>query len=139
MQWLIAHGARVDGWKGDFEWPLIVLLTYSSKDRPGGDASTIPMLEALLGAGADPNSRGQGQKTMLMGTRPEGTKVLLEHGADPNLADIFGDTALHQAKSAEAVCLLVAHGADPNALSQLASWPYRRGPSSRRPPFPGLL
>jgi ankyrin repeat protein len=97
------------------------------------------MLETLLAAGADPNARGQGQKTMLMGTRPEVTKVLLEHGADPNLTDIFGDTALHQAKSAEAVRLLVAHGADPNALSQLASWPYRRDPSSRRTPYQALL
>ena len=139
MQWLIAHGARVDGWKGDLEWPLLVLLTYGSKDRPGGDASTIPMLETLLAAGADPNARWQGQKTMLMWTRPEVIKVLLEHGADPNLSDVFGDTALHQAKSAEAVRLLVAHGADPNALSQLASWPYRPDPSRRRTPYQAHL
>jgi ankyrin repeat protein len=139
MQWLIAHGARANGWKGDLEWPLVVLLGYWSKDRPGGDASTIPMLETLLAAGADPNARWYGQKTILMWTRPEVIEVLLEHGADPNLYDIFGDTALHQVKSAEAVRLLVAHGADPNAMSQLAGWPNRPDPSARRTPYQALL
>jgi ankyrin repeat protein len=118
VRWLLAHGARANGWRGERFWPLHVLLTQTKASWKGGDTNTLAMLDALLAAGADPNARWDGEMTMLMWTGAKAIKALLEHGADPNLYDDAGDTALHLAKSAEAVRLLAAHGADVNALTR---------------------
>lgn len=48
---------------------------------------------------------------------PEIVKMMLEHGADPNAADQFGQTALHYAvwsDNPQVSILLLQHGADPN-------------------------
>jgi ankyrin repeat protein len=58
-------------------------------------------------------------------------KVLLEHGADPTLADHAGSTALHVTGSVEAIRLLVAHGADVNALAK----PPNHGRGSGTAPY----
>lgn len=118
VQWLVAHGARVNRWKGDRYGPLQVLLVQPADKRPSGKAGTLPILEALLAAGADPNARLDGERTPLMWCGPEIMKVLLEHGADPSLTDHAGNTALHTARNIEAIRLLVAHGADVNALTK---------------------
>ncbi len=125
VRWLLAHGARANGWRGERYWPLHVLLTQTRASWHGGDADTLAMLEALLAAGADPDARWDGDRTMLMWTGAKAIKILLEHGADPNLYDHEGDTALHLAKSAEAVRLLVAHGADVDALTRRPPSPLR--------------
>lgn len=79
----------------------------------------------LLEAGVSPDSRSSqtGRSVLFdMITLDEGTervKFLLEHGADPNLQDQYGDTPLHDALSVsrytkarpEKVKLLVEHGA----------------------------
>ena len=116
--WLLSRGARVNRWNGDRYGPLHVLLVQPADKRPGGKASTMPMLEVLLKAGADPNARFEGERTLLMWCDSEVIKALLEHGADPTLADRGGDTALHVTRSVEAIKLLVAHGADVNALTR---------------------
>lgn len=118
VRWLLSRGARVNRWNGDRYGPLHVLLVQSAEKRPGGKASTIPMLEALLSAGADPNARFDGERTLLMWCGPDLIKLLLEHGADPNLMNYEGDTALHLTRSVEVIRMLAAHGADVNALSK---------------------
>jgi ankyrin repeat protein/cell wall assembly regulator SMI1 len=118
VRWLVSHGARVNRWKGDRYGPLHVLLVSSADERPDGKAGTMGMLEALLAAGADPNARFDGERTLLMSCGPEVIKVLLKHGADPTLTDHAGDTALHVTRSVEAIRLLAAHGADVNALTK---------------------
>jgi ankyrin repeat protein len=118
VQWLLSRGARANGWKGDRYAPLHVLLVLSAEKRPGGKASTLSMLQALLAADANPNARFDGEKTLLMWCGPEVIKVLLAHGADPTLVDRSGGTALHYTRSVEAIRLLAAHGADVNALSK---------------------
>jgi ankyrin repeat protein len=130
VRWLLSRGARANGWQGERYWPLHVLLAQPAHQRPGGKASTMPMLEALLAAGADPNARFDGQRTPLMWCGPEVIKVLLEHGADPTLTDRTGSTALHVTRSVEAIRLLAAHGADVNALTR----PPNRGAGSRIAP-----
>ena len=49
----------------------------------------------------------------------KGVKFLLENGADPNIVNESGDTALIDAASGnlEIVRLLLTHGANPNAPS----------------------
>jgi ankyrin repeat protein len=44
-------------------------------------------------------------------------KILLAHGASPNIRDIHGKTPLHSARTGDKVRLLVAGGADINALA----------------------
>jgi ankyrin repeat protein len=132
VQWLLPRGARVNRWNGDRYGPLHVLLVQPPDKRPGGKASIMPMLEALLKAGADPNARFDGERTLLMWCGPEAIKVLLEHGADPTLADHSGKTALHVARSVEAIKLLAAHGADVNALTR----PPSRGGNGDAPHTP---
>jgi ankyrin repeat protein len=77
----------------------------------------LPVLEALLQAGADPNAPWDNGLTMLMRVEPEVAKVLLAHGADVHRRNALGQTALHVTGSAEMVRLLASHGADVNALS----------------------
>jgi ankyrin repeat protein len=83
-----------------------------------GNATVI---EALLKAGADPNTRVTGDgETVLMTTARSGNadavKILLAHGADVNARESYrGQTALMWAageRHPEVVRLLLAHGAD---------------------------
>src|SRR5204863_9300522 len=89
------------------------------------------MIEALLTAGADPNtvlSRGQ---TVLMTASRSGhvaaVRALLEHGATVDAQeDLLGETALTWAAAenhADVVSLLLKAGADPNHRSKSMSWP----------------
>ena len=118
VQWLVSRGARLDRWKGDRYGPLHVLLVRPVSERLGGKAAVISMLEVLLAAGADPNARLDGERTLLMWCGPESIAMLLAHGADPTLTDHAGNTALHVTRSVEAIRLLAAHGADVNALTK---------------------
>jgi ankyrin repeat protein len=118
VQWLAARGARVNRWKGDRYGPLHMLLISPAGKRPGGKTAVMPMLKALLAAGADPNARFDGGRTFLMWCGLDVIEMLLAQGADPTLADDAGDTALHGVRSVAAIRLLVAHGADVNALSR---------------------
>jgi hypothetical protein len=73
-------------------------------------------VEVALAQGADVNAHIDGD-TMLMISVEERhydvARFLLEHGANPNLADVDDDfTPLYLARSARVIDLLVAHGAD---------------------------
>lgn len=117
VRWLIAHGARVNGWKGERHWPLHRLVEKRKQDAQGGEEAYFGILEALLDAGADPDAPWDNGLTMLMLCGPGTARVLLAHGADPDRRDVHGEAALHRQWSGEVVRLLVAHGADVNALS----------------------
>lgn len=161
LKWLIAHGARVDGWKDDRYWPLHLLVTRRSEttaptkaqlearlrkeqklDKPAVtevdrlmreslekllqeqlatwlDRPTyLDMLRTLLSAGAKVDAPWDNGLTMLMWSREDDAKVLLEAGADPNARDTGGSAPLHISlrNSVEKIRLLVAYGADINAL-----------------------
>ena len=141
VQWLIAHGARPNGWKHQRFWPLHLLVTR--RGRSAGERTAqikamtdlgisradaekaVPgaittddyraMLEALLKAGAAPDAPWDNGITMLMFGDVVTGKALLAHGANVHARDANGWTVLHWARTSEKVDLLVAHGADVNA------------------------
>src|SRR6266850_603869 len=107
---LVEHGADVRARsKGDFT-PL--LFAAQQGDVESG--------RILLGAEADVNeTRKKDRMTVLMVAAASGNEkfsvLLLDKGANPNLTDESGYTALHYAASAEkSVKALLAHGANPN-------------------------
>lgn len=144
VRWLIAKGARANGWKHDRRWPLHMLVTHRSMaehqsfeayklalanpdmtrahyernaPRAIDEATYASMIEALLQAGAKPDAPWDNGITMLMfGGTVTGT-TLLAHGASVHARDVHGRTTLHWARTPEKVDLLVAHGADVNALA----------------------
>jgi uncharacterized protein len=92
--------------------PLALAITF-------GENSIIG---ELLTHGADPNrtSRKTSWGTALMGAaltgNLEGTRLLLENGAKPDMVNVYKSTALMYAAEGgetEIVRLLMAHGADP--------------------------
>lgn len=146
VTWLIAQGARVNGWRDQRYWPLhdlvvsraqIAALTkeaYRAQMKSDGwptdardiddavsrhiDGETyVAMLDALLAAGATPDAPWDNGITMLMWGGVESGKRLLHHGASVHTRDAHGWTVLHRAQTPEKVRLLVAHGADINALA----------------------
>jgi ankyrin repeat protein len=121
VEWLIAHGARVNGWKGERHWPIHNLVNgrrYARKpETPAQDDTQITVLRTLLRAGADPDAPWDGGRTMLTWGDLRCAEVLLAHGADPNRRNAFGETALHGARSIARIRMLIAHGGDINALA----------------------
>jgi ankyrin repeat protein len=155
IEWLIAHGGRVNGWKGERHWPIHNLVNgrrYARKPAtPAEDDAQITVLRTLLRAGADPDASWDGGRTMLTWGDLRCAEVLLAHGADPNRRNAFGETALHSARSVARLRMLIAHGGDINALAvpephrdgallatplqRLLPWPWRFYQDGRpRPP-----
>ncbi len=115
---LIAAGANVRATTREGEiTPLFMAST-------NGDAA---MIEALLKAGADANSKKGNGTTALMLASASGSadavKVLLDHGAGVNATEsVHGQTALMFAAALNrdaVVKLLVARGADPNVATKV--------------------
>ncbi|KAI1170064.1 ankyrin repeat-containing domain protein [Nemania sp. FL0916] len=93
-------------------------------------------VDRLLSTGADPNAEVDTNGSTLLhaackrGTRAgrELVKLLLDHGADPNVSDHDGSTALHQAThmwNIEAVRLLLDHGANVRAQDKDGNTPFQ--------------
>ena len=161
--YLVKAGANADKWDTWGRGPLYSTIDYNTTprggrpDRPSSDTTTaLELAEQLLKAGANPNlqlklfppyrSLGQdrgGDSMLTVGTTPliraakagdvEGVKLLLAHGALPDLPNQLGITPLMAAagigsttidirgrfrdekKCIEAGRLILAAGADINA------------------------
>ena len=94
----------------------------------------VKSVESLLAAGSDVNyAMPDGNKVLLVAAGSKSTAaagVLVDHGADPNVADRGGVTPLHTAAqlgSLELVNKLLAKGANPNALTAKAAGGGRGG------------
>lgn len=89
--------------------------------REAADGNTA-VVELLLAAGMDPNTKNLAHETALWKAAEKGQvktlHVLLEKGADVNATDVWGITPLMKAAengSATIVQVLLANGADVNA------------------------
>ena len=123
---LIRAGAKATAANRDGATPLLLAAVNGNG----------PMLEALIKAGADPNTPlSKYQDTALMMAartgRTEAIKVLLDHGAQVNAKESWGETtALMWAVSerhAPAAKMLVERGADVNARSKFVPSTTGRG------------
>jgi ankyrin repeat protein len=94
------------------------------------------IIERLLAAGEDANAvlTGEGETVLMLTAytgNPAAVKVLLDHGADPNIQQFRGQTALMWAAAeghADVVRQLLARGADPSLSSAASTKPERRPP-----------
>ncbi|CAG0911362.1 unnamed protein product, partial [Cyprideis torosa] len=107
---LLAHGADPNSVATQYELtPLHIaatletaklLLEYEAKvDVKDSDGCT-PLLHATV----------SGRHSVV--------ELLLAHGADPNITNIYDTTSLHQARSAETAELLIQKGAEVNAKDE---------------------
>ena len=108
-------------WDDDGQTHLDPLEALISQDQRlhsrRAEKRTTDVAEALIAAGADPNTTDGMGKTPLhvaASLTPEVVEVLLAAGADPNARNNDGQTPLHDAQP-EAAEVLLAAGADPNA------------------------
>lgn len=84
------------------------------KNPPLHLATDVKIINMLLNYGADINSFHEG-RTALYGATFKKARILLEHGADPNLQENLWETPLHRAAksgSREVIQLLISYGAD---------------------------
>lgn len=105
------------------------MQSFYSLDDELADAVFLCELDdvrSLLERGADPDARGEDERTSLMNATMDGqrelVRVLLEAGADPNLRDADGWTPLDVAvyrKALDLIWLLVHFGADVNAQDDM--------------------
>ena len=112
-----------------------LLLDHGANPNARAKTGATPLLMTsgadviglLLAAGADARARSKAGETALMEAAirgdVDGAKLLLDEGAEVNVADHRGYTALllaaqYDGDSPELVQLLLAHGADPNAVAE---------------------
>jgi ankyrin repeat protein len=124
----VLHEAAKSGQKDVVEFLLTRNVDLNAVDSfgrtPLDDAcqklNNNAVVRVLLEHNANPNTKDveNSPLRLAVGLKDlEMAGLLLDHGADPNLADRFGETPLHRAVSngqIEMVRLLLAHKADPN-------------------------
>ena len=110
---LLKNGASANARDAQGNTPLILSAAY-------GTPATVKL---LLDAGADVNAANAAGATALMRGvfDAQRVKLLLAHGANPNLHSSFGNTAVilaaRSADSHRTVSLLLDHGAEANATN----------------------
>lgn len=114
VQLLLEHGANAN-FKQDSEpttsTPLMLTLFGLDPDY------SVPIIILLLKHRADPNIPFKDESPLMRAANYQNlpvTKLLLDHGANPNYIDKRGETALFHTNNPDIVQLLLNNGADPN-------------------------
>ena len=146
LRTLLSKGANINVQTNDGETPLTLAVESPSEEG----------VKQLLDAGANPNLRrddssNYGRVTALMGaiflTNIKMTEMLLTHGADPNIANEKGGTALIQLAQAPyftpdtlgVARTLIAHGANVNARTKNGNTALKWAKARGNPAFIHLL
>lgn len=115
---LIAQGSQND----DMKIRLLQLFPGVDSNQQDNSGNTPLMLvkesksvvaEELLERGANPNIPNRSGNTALH-IKPALTRILLSHGADPNIQDSMGNTPLHICRDLDVMRELLERGADPD-------------------------
>ena len=150
VQAIIDHGADVNAINKDNETALLIACMDGQNDainvllKAGADTNITETdghtclhkavnancgkqtVQAILDHGADVDAINKYNKTALliacMDGKIDAINVLLEAGADTNIADTYGHTCLHKAVNAncdkQTVQTIIDHGADVNAINK---------------------
>jgi len=97
-------------------------------------ASDGETLTFLISKGANVNHQDKNGNTALYWAATDKNtdklKILLDHGADPQIKNDFGQTALFSANTKEAVEMLIANGLDVDLVDNLGTTPLSRKANS---------
>lgn len=123
----IEEGANVYAKNNNGWTPFHFAVTMASPERAA-------LVLYFLERGVDPNFSSVEQLSSLMVTNdPEVVKILLQHGADPNLQHSSGNTALHiHAHTPHIESLLLEAGADVFIKNHQGDLPIGRGAHQQR-------
>jgi hypothetical protein len=131
----VRRAAAAAGLRGRQDGAGVLLLSLA---RVAKSPEQLPVLEALLNAGADPNG-GYGAKPLEDAIRraggPKTVELLLAAGADPNLRNPIGDPIFFAATDSrvdvEVLRMLIDRGATVNIRSQSGDTALRRAVTAR--------
>ena len=107
LERLLQKGVDINSLNNNGGSPLYVALTVNQNNK---------MIEFLIKKGADVNQSVNGEPLLIRATRfklIDPMILLLENGADPNVKDAFGNTALMYSPTLEILKLLLEYGSDP--------------------------
>lgn len=111
VRFLIERGAKVNAKNKDNLTPIMMLEESFGND----DKNILEILRLLISKDADVNLQNGSKETLLMWAcfdeDIEAVKILLAAGANPNLKDEDGKTALQNTDSDEIKRLLISYGA----------------------------
>jgi hypothetical protein len=115
VRYLLSKGAKIERHDP---------VTHSALQRVDEHPELLPTFVELLKEGANPNFVVEdGNTPLIVFQHPDFIKALLDYGADPNLQNLKGETALDRAysrKQTEKAAVLEAHGAKTHLFESAA-------------------